>query len=74
MCETCGRIEWGEKISEEKRAWLKDVGAFEHPDSVKFIYPLRNGMQSYSEQQLAETPLEELKRVHEYLMSIEALP
>ena len=50
-------------MDEEKKAWLKSIGAAEFPEPVKYIYtfPEYRGAFNLSERYLEETPLEELK-------------
>ena len=51
------------KVDEEKRAWLKSIGAGEFSEPVKYIYtfPEYKGAFNLSERYLEETSLEELK-------------
>lgn len=51
------------KVEQEKRDWLKSIGAAEFPEPVKYIYtfPEYKGAFNLSERYVDETPLEELK-------------
>ncbi len=51
------------EVDEEKKAWLKSIGAGEFPEPVKYIYtfPGYKGAFNLSERYLEETPLEALK-------------
>jgi len=50
-------------MDEEKRAWLKSIGAGEFPKPAKYFYtfPGCNVVFNLSERYINETPLEELK-------------
>lgn len=50
-------------MDEEKRRWLKCIGAGEFPEPVKYIYtfPGYNGAFNLSERYIEETTLKELK-------------
>ncbi|MCD8348791.1 MAG: hypothetical protein LUD16_12805 [Lachnospiraceae bacterium] len=50
-------------MCEEKKEWLREIGAAEFPEPVKYIYsfPEYRGAFNLSERYIDETPLEELK-------------
>ena len=52
-----------ETMDEQKKAWLREIGAAEFPEPIKYIYtfPGYNGAFNLSERYIEETTLEELK-------------
>ena len=50
-------------MDEEKKKWLKSIGAGEFPEPIKYIYtfPGYNGAFNLPERYIEETPLKELK-------------
>ena len=50
-------------MDEEKKKWLKSIGAGEFPEPIKYIYtfPGYNGAFNLPERYIEETPLQELK-------------
>lgn len=55
------------EIGDEKKEWLKSIGAGEFPEPIKYIYTFPNysGAFNLSERYVNETPLEELKAQYE---------
>ena len=58
-------------ISPEKRQWLKEIGAAEFPECIKFIATYGEATLNYSVKGLIDTPLEDLKKIYEGIRQLE---